>query len=64
MLVANEGRKTVIAESGEGIHKEAEKKHKKKVISKPLENIAGIGEGQQTLAMAYEYTKQGQNMAL
>ena len=63
VLVANEGRKTVIADGVEK-NKEVEKKHKKKVISKPLESIGGMAEGQQTLAMAYEYTKQGQTMAV
>jgi hypothetical protein len=44
ILVANEGRKTVIPEGGEK-NKEVEKKHKKKVISKPIESIGGMGEG-------------------
>jgi hypothetical protein len=45
VLVANEGRKTVIADGVEK-NKEVEKKHKKKVISKPLESIGGMAEGQ------------------
>lgn len=66
LLVTNEGRKIFSSQSpSKSMAVTGGHKHKKKVVSKPIESLSsivdGAGKGEAvTLAMTYEHTKQNQ----
>jgi hypothetical protein len=58
--VTNEGRKCHIKDSFGSPEKIGGPKHKKKVVSKPIENINTVIDVKPNLAMTYELTKANQ----
>lgn len=62
LLITNEGRK--IPALNISPDKNNNHRHKKKVLSKPIDTLQQIIQSEQTLATAYEYTKQTQSTML
>jgi hypothetical protein len=63
LLVTNEGRKVYASDSFTSPEKGAAgpggPRHKKKVVSKPIENLTAVIDAKPSpMAMTYEYTKQ------